>query len=263
MKVCASIWVSLSGGLNYQIAHHIRNRKSQIFTAACSIKSTFRWCLTGTPVHNSLDDYGALLGFLGVPSFNSKAMFDHWITKPIQGKKSEGFSRLQTLVKVTCLRRTKESVGDALDLPTRREEIEFVTLHPQDQILYDFFKNKAAEPVSGVTTFDVEAATRRSSQGGSVLSLLNFLRLACNHGQQILPEPALNIWNARDRTTDKRHEDKTMVNGEDGGAPVISAKVIALLKNLILTHTSSLDSNGRYIPVKRYHCSIVLVRVEC
>lgn len=167
------------------------------------------------------------------------------------------------LVKGTCLRRTKESVGDALDLPPRSEEIEFVTLYPQDQALYDFFKNRAADLASGVTTSGLAAATRTPSQSASVLTLLNFLRLTCDHGQQILPESALKMWNARDRTTDKRHEDEFMVNSEDGGAPVFSAKVLALLKNLMPTHASSFDSNGIYIPVKWYHCSIVLIHVIC
>jgi SNF2 family DNA or RNA helicase len=222
MKVCATVRVALGGALNYQIAHHIRNRKSQIFIAACSIKSTFRWCLTGTPVHNSLDDYGALLSFLRVPGFDSKATFDHWITKPIQDKRREGFSRLQILVRTTCLRRTKESIGDALHLPHRKEKIEFVTLQPRDQELYDFFKSKAVELASGSTASDPVIATRKPSQDGSVLTLLNFLRLTCDHGQQILPESALELWNARDRTLVNREEDETMVNGNDGSAHVYS-----------------------------------------
>jgi SNF2 family DNA or RNA helicase len=246
---------------DFQTAHHIRNRKSQIFAAVCSVQSTFRWCLTGTPVHNSLDDYGALLSFLRVPSFTSKAMFDHWITKPIQQKKQEGFSRLQILVRTTCLRRTKDSIGDALDLPQRREEVEFVPLQPQDQELYNFFKSKAAELASGATTLNPATATRKLSQDGSVLSLLNFLRLTCNHGQQILPKSALQLWSARDRTLANHDKDEMMVNGDDGSAPVFSAKVLALLKNLILTHTPSFDSNGRLV-VKRYDHTISLIRLK-
>jgi SNF2 family DNA or RNA helicase len=247
--------------LSSQIAHHIRNRRSQTFTAACSIKSSFRWCLTGTPVHNSLDDYGALLNFLRVPGFTEKTMFDHWITKPIQEKKQEGFSRLQILVRTTCLRRTKESLGDALNLQPRKEEIEFVKLHQQDQELYDFFKSRAAELASGTRTSNPAAATFEPSQDGSVLSMLNFLRLICDHGQQILPKTALQIWHARDRTmTDC---DETMVNGNGDGVHVFSAKVLALLKKLISTHIPAYDVKGRYVPVKRYSRNICLICVEC
>jgi SNF2 family DNA or RNA helicase len=249
MKVCASSRITLGGKLSPQIAHHIRNRRSQTFIAACSVRSSFRWCLTGTPVHNSLDDYGALLSFLSVPGFTEKTTFDHWITKPIQEKKQEGFSRLQILVRTTCLRRTKESIGDTLNLPQRKEEIEFVKLHQQDQELYDFFKSKATHLVSGTTTSNQAAATLKSAQDGSVLALLNFLRLICDHGQQILPETALQIWNDRGRSMADR--DETMVDGDDGGAHVFSAKVLALLKNLISTHTPTYDIKGRYVLVKR------------
>jgi SNF2 family DNA or RNA helicase len=113
--------------LSLYLAHHIRNRASQTFKAACSIKSYYRWCLTGTPIHNSLDDYGALLSFLSVPGFTEKVMFENWIAKPIKENKSEGYTRLQTLVRSTCLRRTKESIGDMLRLPQRQEKIEPVS----------------------------------------------------------------------------------------------------------------------------------------
>jgi SNF2 family DNA or RNA helicase len=187
-------------------------------------------------------------------------MFDHWITKPIQEKKQEGFSRLQILVRTTSLHRTKEGICDALNLQPRKEQIEFVKLHQQDQELYDFFKSRAAELASGIRTTDPAVATLEPSQNGSVLSLLNFLRLICNHGQQILPETALQIWNARDRAMADR--DEFMVNGDGDGAPIFSAKVVALLKNLISTHTPTYNIEGRYVPVKRYDRRFCLIRVN-
>ncbi|PVI01811.1 hypothetical protein DM02DRAFT_671025 [Periconia macrospinosa] len=225
-------------------AHHIRNRKSQLFNAVCSIPSSFRWCLTGTPVHNSLDDYGSLLSFLGVPGFTTKATFDQWITRPIQQKNPEGFKRLQILVRTTCLRRTKESIGDVLNLPPRKEETESVQLHPHDQELYDFFKEKAAELALGTSGSTLTPGILKSSKDGSVLSLLNFLRLICNHGRQVLPETALTIWNARDQPMTDIDEAKT--NGDDIGAFVHSAKILALLGKLRSTHTVTYDNYGRY-----------------
>ncbi|KAF2191078.1 hypothetical protein K469DRAFT_746516 [Zopfia rhizophila CBS 207.26] len=79
-------------------AHHIRNRSSQIFKAACAIDSRYRWCLTGTPIHNSLDDYGALLSFIRVPPFTEKTMFDFWITSPIRHARPYSMRRLQDLL---------------------------------------------------------------------------------------------------------------------------------------------------------------------
>ncbi|KAI5923344.1 P-loop containing nucleoside triphosphate hydrolase protein [Camillea tinctor] len=57
---------TLNGPLYSQLwwPHHIRNRESQVFMACCQVRAQYRWCLTGTPIQNSLDDYGALLSFL-------------------------------------------------------------------------------------------------------------------------------------------------------------------------------------------------------
>ncbi|KAF2647161.1 hypothetical protein K491DRAFT_644351 [Lophiostoma macrostomum CBS 122681] len=229
-------------------AHHIRNRNSQIFAAACSVKAHYRWCLTGTPVHNSLDDYGALLSFTGVSGLTEKRMFDSWIAKPIQENKSEGFARLQALVRATCLRRTKASIGDALNLPPRHEVIEKVNLHPKDQELYDFFKIRAAKLAAGTRVSNPANASHEQGQDGSVLSSLNFLRLICNHGETLLPETGMKIWNTRDRTM--TNGDDCIANGDGATTPNYSAKLIALLRNLISTHTLSPDAGSQCIPVK-------------
>jgi SNF2 family DNA or RNA helicase len=243
--------------LNLQLAHHIRNRASQTFRAACSIKSYYRWCLTGTPIHNSLDDYGALLSFLGVPDFTEKTKFDFWIAKPMHEKKPEGFARLQTLVRGACLRRTKESIGDVLRLPHRQEKVEYVLLHQNDQILYDFFKERSANLASGLKTNNTTITRLDDAQDGGIIRLLNFLRLICNHGEQLLPDTALRIWKARDRPMTASNE--FINSGINGDSPRYSAKVLALLKNLIATLTPTNNSSGKHIPVKRYECEQTLV----
>jgi SNF2 family DNA or RNA helicase len=236
--------------LNFYLAHHIRNRASQTFKAACSIKSYYRWCLTGTPIHNSLDDYGALLSFLDVPGFTERTMFERWITKPIRENKSEGYTMLQTLVRSTCLRRTKESMGDILRLPQRHEKIEHVYLSQEDQILYKFFKEKAASLASGTKASHVAVTRSDNDQRGGIICSLNFLRSICNHGEQLLPDTALRIWDTRDQSMVTRG-DVTM-RDNNGDASRYSAKVLALLRNLLTAHTPINDVNENYIPAKRY-----------
>jgi SNF2 family DNA or RNA helicase len=176
-------------------------------------------------------------------------MFEHWIAKPIKENKAEGFTRLQTLVRSTCLRRTKESIGGVLNLPPRQEKTEPVYLSQQDQTLYDFFKEKSVSLVSGTQTGHAAVTLSQNNQRGGVICLLNFLRSICNHGEQLLPETALRIWNTRDKSTAKTG-DVSMRDINDE-LPRYSAKVLALLRNLLVAHTRTDDINEDYIPAKR------------
>jgi SNF2 family DNA or RNA helicase len=135
------------------IAHHIRSRSSKRHEAALAISklANCRWCLSGTPIQNTVDDYGALLSFLQVPKLSAKRAFDQWISKPIRNKQSQGLDRLQDLIRATCLRRTIASLPDsALNLEPRAERIEWINLNEEDKELYAFFQRKAANIARGV-----------------------------------------------------------------------------------------------------------------
>ncbi|KAK5205194.1 hypothetical protein LTR41_009043 [Exophiala xenobiotica] len=182
-------------------AHRIRNRSSQVFQAVTRITATYRWCLTGTPIHNSLDDYGTLLSFLGVTPFNDKSRFDYWIARPLKNGERDSLARLRTLVRATCLRRTKKSIGDSCKLPARTEKVHEVYLCHKDRELYEFFRERCSNLAAGGSQVAKTGPRRKDERKeGNILALINFLRLICDHGEQILPAPALEAWIARDRT---------------------------------------------------------------
>ena len=180
-------------------AHHIRTRSSQTFKAVCAVSAHFRWCITGTPIQNSLDDYGSLLAFLGVPPFTAKSAFDYWITSPVEKKMQGSFERLRALIRATCLRRTKTLITTELDLPKRVESTEIVDLHHSDRELYKFFKNQTSMIASGMLS--VTARDKENSKAKNILSLLNVLRLICNHGMQLLPPFAKESWQTRESSS--------------------------------------------------------------
>ncbi|RYP65443.1 hypothetical protein DL771_008315 [Monosporascus sp. 5C6A] len=160
-----------------------------------------RWCRVvldeGTPIHNSLDDYGALISFLQVPGLTEKKAFDHWIAAPVRRKQPHCLQRLQDLVRATSLRRTIAPNALSLGLLPPSERIEWVTLNEQDRSLYRFFKNKTANIASGLTRR--QKRTKGAMKGDeNILSLINFLRLICNYGERILPTSALDAWKSRD-----------------------------------------------------------------
>ncbi|SCN69496.1 related to helicase-like transcription factor protein [Fusarium fujikuroi] len=174
-------------------AHHIRGRSTQTFRAVTALRTSRRWCLTGTPIQNHLDDYGALLSFIGVPQFISKSVFDFWITKPVVQGTAEGLRRLKLLVSSTCLRRTKDSVSETLNLPDRKVHECVVQLDPEDRELYDFFKGNASHLIANRRV----GHSNTAETTGSILPIINTLRLICNHGPRLLPNFALEAWNHR------------------------------------------------------------------
>lgn len=189
-------------------AHNIRNRSSKVFAAAQAIKAQNRWCLTGTPIQNRLDDYGALLSFIGVPPFEAADKFNHWIAEPVKQRRHYAFQRLRTLVRATCLRRTKQSIGQhALPLPKKEEVNELLDLDPADRELYDFFRSQTVELVRDVmASFPSALGGLRRQAGrpgprrgwyGEILPLLSNLRRICDHGQQLLHRAALRVWQER------------------------------------------------------------------
>jgi len=182
-------------------AHHVRNRSSQAFQAACATSSKRRWCLTGTPIHNSLDDYGALLSFLDVPQIKDKSTFDFWIAIPFKNRRANSLQGLKELIRSTCLRRTKSTLRDSCKLPDRIERIEAVEFDDTDQTLYDFFKDKCAQLAENASTMKLASLEVGHRKEANLLSLINFLRLICDHGGQLLPQSALDAWKARDDTS--------------------------------------------------------------
>lgn len=187
--------ISESFANNLMLAHHIRTRKSQTFEAACELQAWYRWCLTGTPIHNCVDDFAALLSFIRVPLFANKKTFDFWITTPIREKSSYGLQRLSLLIKNTCLRRTKKSTELSDQLPNRREETVWVELLPRDRDLHNFFYKEAAKIASGFYRHKTENSTSNYPTS-NILKLIHFLRLICNHGEKLLPPSAVGTWKA-------------------------------------------------------------------
>ncbi|KAF3770064.1 hypothetical protein M406DRAFT_220324, partial [Cryphonectria parasitica EP155] len=175
-------------------AHRIRNRSSQNFKAACQIRAKHKWCLTGTPIHSSLDDYGALLSFIRTPLLAEKTQFARLVAHPIKKQQHHSAQRLQDLVKATCLRRTKNTSSLSLNLPARTENVELVRLHLRDLEIYDFFKAGVARMAAGTHQENGTSDLDGWFKGKNILGMITCLRRVCDHGKHLLPVAALDAW---------------------------------------------------------------------
>ncbi|KAK3994576.1 transcription termination factor 2 [Cladorrhinum sp. PSN332] len=90
-------------------AHSIKNRNAKATKACCALRSEYRWCLTGTPMQNNLDELQSLVHFLRVPPYEDLAAWRKDIDAPMkQGKGHIAIRRLHNLLRCFMKRRTKE-----------------------------------------------------------------------------------------------------------------------------------------------------------
>jgi len=143
------------------------------FRAVTSVAAKYRWCLTGTPIHNSLFDLGSLVDFLRIPLLQSKKTFREYIVKPIEKNKSNSIGNLRLLLRSICLRRTKDYVY----LSEPQETVHMIEFSPEEKELYSRVGKHARELLDEAISHPEKLKTY-----AVVLQTITRLRRICNHG---------------------------------------------------------------------------------
>ncbi|KAL3477940.1 SNF2 family N-terminal domain-containing protein [Aspergillus californicus] len=156
-------------------AHMIRRRETTFHKAVIELPAKSRWCLSGTPIQNSLADLASLLAFIKVRPFHDPGIFRHWISHPFEVKelKRRAIQRLIALLESICLRRT---IG-RVDLPEPLQETRLITFTPQELVKYN-------DTYTAMQRYVVQQANdynERPSTFGMFQIYLQ-LRSFCNHG---------------------------------------------------------------------------------
>ena len=119
-------------------AHTIKSRRTKQSLAASQLRAERRWCISGTPIQNELDDLYSLIKFLHLKPFDDHNTWTRLVTRPMQGQDEKGVKLLQVflgrkkhtllniflsnqdLIKEICLRRVKTmQINGAPVLPER------------------------------------------------------------------------------------------------------------------------------------------------
>ncbi|KAJ8129489.1 hypothetical protein O1611_g4142 [Lasiodiplodia mahajangana] len=151
-------------------AHWIRNSTSQQFKAACNLMSIRRWCLSGTPVSNSLDDLRSLLAFLHFRPFSEPGFFRKHIVEPLGTDSPDHLVNLRVLLHTICFRRTT----DLLSLPPHRIEEVAVTLSHGETEMYEDILNqskKEYEEIANMKSSKKKYAVLSRARNGTVNKL--------------------------------------------------------------------------------------------
>ncbi|KAI0477322.1 hypothetical protein GGR56DRAFT_636793 [Xylariaceae sp. FL0804] len=174
-------------------AHTIKNRNAKATKACYELRSVYRWCLSGTPMQNNLDELQSLVKFLRIaPYDNLREWRDHFDHPMKNGKGHIAFQRLHTILRCFMKRRTKDILKKAGALNdgsenkdgeekatssfkvTERKVVPITAqFSPAEQRFYDRLEKR--------TDKSLENMMRSKLNYASALVLLLRLRQACNH----------------------------------------------------------------------------------
>ncbi|RYP38066.1 hypothetical protein DL766_001145 [Monosporascus sp. MC13-8B] len=175
-------------------AHTIKNRNAKATKACYELRSIYRWCLSGTPMQNNLDELQSLVKFLRIKPYDDlREWKEHFEIPMKQGKGEVAIRRLHSLLRCFMKRRTKDILKEAGALDTGNKESEggeksttqgfkvterrvvaiAAEFSPAERRFYDRLEQR--------TDKSIEQMMRGKVNYASALVLLLRLRQACNH----------------------------------------------------------------------------------
>jgi SNF2 family DNA or RNA helicase len=183
-------------------AHSIKNRNAKATKAACALNAEYRWCLTGTPMQNNLDELQSLIHFLRIKPYENLNAWRDQITRPMNnGRGGLAIKRLQVYLKAFMKRRTKDILKQDGALKTGGPVKHGEQKANAFKIVERTIKKVEAEFTGEEREFyeRLESRTDKSLEQmmagkqmsyASALVLLLRLRQACNHANLVQGELA-------------------------------------------------------------------------
>ncbi|KAL9132225.1 MAG: hypothetical protein Q9217_000029 [Psora testacea] len=164
-------------------AQCIKNKSTKAAVAACLLKAKTRFCMTGTPMMNTIDELYSLVKFLRISPWMDSHKFSSNFSRPLkrnsESAKRQAMEKLQVLLKAILLRRTKKSMIDGkpiLELPARTTEARHATFSKDESDFYQALQTQ--------TQLQFNKYLKAGTVGrnySNILVLLLRLRQACCH----------------------------------------------------------------------------------
>ncbi|KAH9707388.1 Helicase-like transcription factor CHR28 [Citrus sinensis] len=160
-------------------AQTIKNHRTQVARACCSLRAKRRWCLSGTPIQNSIDDLYSYFRFLKYDPYAVYKSFYSTIKIPISRNSLHGYKKLQAVLRAIMLRRTKGTFIDGqpiINLPPKTISLTKVDFSKEE---WAFYKKLESDSLKKFKAF-ADAGTVNQNYANILLMLLR-LRQACDH----------------------------------------------------------------------------------
>ncbi|XP_020534009.1 helicase-like transcription factor CHR28 isoform X2 [Jatropha curcas] len=160
-------------------AQTIKNHRTQVARACCSLRARTRWCLSGTPIQNAIDDLYSYFRFLRYDPYAGYKSFYTTIKVPISRNSLNGYKKLQAVLRAIMLRRTKGTLIDGqpiINLPPKTISLTKVDFSTEERAFYTRLEADSR------SKFKAYAAAGTVNQNyANILLMLLRLRQACDH----------------------------------------------------------------------------------
>ncbi|CAH8390854.1 unnamed protein product [Eruca vesicaria subsp. sativa] len=164
-------------------AQTIKNHRTQVARACCGLRAKRRWCLSGTPIQNTIDDLYSYFRFLRYDPYAVYKSFCNTIKVPITRNSQNGYKKLQAILKAIMLRRTKGTLLDGqpiLNLPPKTINLTKVNFSVEERSFYTNLESVSRSQFKAYA----DAGTLNQNYANILLMLLR-LRQACDHPQLV------------------------------------------------------------------------------
>ncbi|RDW80387.1 hypothetical protein BP5796_05085 [Coleophoma crateriformis] len=173
-------------------AHAIKNYKGRTSIACQNLTATYRWCLTGTPVLNRLEELYPYLRFLRVGLTNS---YDEFVQHFCDPDAPDCQKRITALLSFTMIRRSMNTklLGRAIiSLKDPHPEIIHIEFSKEERIIYRITENRFRQIIN-------MRFARGSAQNSYGYFLVQLLRLRqCTSHPFMIEQTIKECWNAED-----------------------------------------------------------------
>ncbi|TFK51301.1 hypothetical protein OE88DRAFT_1659198 [Heliocybe sulcata] len=161
-------------------AHEIRNRATQTAKACWELQSKFRWCMTGTPIQNKVEDLYPLFHFLGVLPLSEWDSFNEMLARPLRrGISGRAIQQLHVYLNGVMIRRKKDTLINGrpiVTLPPRTVNLVTCPFTSAERRFYDTVEAWITNQV-----WEMVLAGEIRYNYIHVLTWLLRLRQACDH----------------------------------------------------------------------------------
>ncbi|XP_062161396.1 helicase-like transcription factor CHR28 isoform X3 [Alnus glutinosa] len=187
-------------------AQSIKNHRTQVARACWGLRAKRRWCLSGTPIQNAIDDLYSYFRFLRYDPFSLYTSFCSAIKHPINRNPTKGYRKLQAILKTIMLRRTKGTLLDGepiISLPPKFIELKKVDFSDEER---NFYSRLEADSRAQFQEY-ANAGTVKQNYVNILLMLLR-LRQACDHPLLVRPYDSSSLWRSSVEMAKKLPRDK-------------------------------------------------------